>query len=64
MTINIVVIIIINNTLFSTHTLACDFMISKTSWHKKNKWHAMTTISAINSKHTKTYGVTKNHILP
>jgi hypothetical protein len=30
----------------------------------KNKWHAMTNIGAINSKHTKTYGVTKNHGLP
>jgi hypothetical protein len=38
-------------------------MTSKTSWHKK-KWHAMTNIGAINSKHTKTYGVTKNHGLP
>jgi len=28
------------------------------------KWHAMTNIGAINSKHTKTYGVTKNHGLP
>jgi hypothetical protein len=27
--------------------------------HKK-LWHAMTIIDAINSKHTKTYGVTKN----
>jgi hypothetical protein len=62
--INIVVIIIINNRLFSTHTHACEFMISKTSWHKKEKWHAMTNIGAINSKHTKTYGVTKNHGLP
>jgi hypothetical protein len=26
--------------------------------HKK-LWHAMTNIDAINSKHTKTYGVTK-----
>jgi hypothetical protein len=31
--------------------------------HKK-KWHAMTNINAINSKHTKTYGFTKNHGLP
>ncbi len=31
--------------------------------HKK-KWHATTNIGAINSKHTKTYGVTKNHGLP
>ncbi len=28
--------------------------------HKKI-WHAMTNIGAINSRHTKTYGVTKNH---
>jgi hypothetical protein len=37
-------------------------MISKTSSmaHKK-LWHAMTNIDAINSKHIKTYGVTKNH---
>jgi hypothetical protein len=34
-------------------------MTSKNSWHNKNKWHAMTNISAINSKHTKTYGVKK-----
>jgi hypothetical protein len=26
--------------------------------------HAMANIDAINSKHTKTYGVTKNHGLP
>jgi len=39
-------------------------MISKTSWHIKKLWHAMTNIVAINSKHTKTYGVTKNHGLP
>jgi hypothetical protein len=31
--------------------------------HKK-KWHAMINIGAINSKHTKMYGVTKNHGLP
>jgi hypothetical protein len=35
-------------------------MTSKTSWHQK-KWHAMTNIGAINSKHTKNYGVTINH---
>jgi hypothetical protein len=34
MTINIVVIITINNRLFSTHTHACEFMTSKTLWHK------------------------------
>jgi hypothetical protein len=28
--------------------------------HKK-LWHTMTNISAINSRHTKIYGVTKNH---
>jgi hypothetical protein len=39
-------------------------MISKTSWHIKNLWHAMTNIGAINSRHTKMYGVTKNHELP
>jgi hypothetical protein len=33
-------------------------MTSKTSWHTK-KWHAMTNISGINSKHTKVYGVIK-----
>jgi hypothetical protein len=27
----------------------------------KKKWHVMTNIGAINSRHTKTYGVTKNH---
>jgi len=27
----------------------------------KKLWHAMTTINAINSRHTETYGVTKNH---
>jgi hypothetical protein len=27
-------------------------------------WHAMTNIGAINSRHIKTYGVTKNHGLP
>jgi hypothetical protein len=32
------------------------------SWLQK--FHAMTIIGAINSKHTKTYGVTKNHGLP
>jgi hypothetical protein len=63
MIINIVLIITINNRLFSTHTHACEFMTSKASWHTK-KWHAMTNIGAINSKHTKTYGVTKNHELP
>jgi hypothetical protein len=31
--------------------------------HKK-LWYAMTNIGAINSKHTKIYGVTKNHGLP
>jgi hypothetical protein len=31
--------------------------------HKK-LCHAMTNIGAINSRHTKTYGVTKNHGLP
>jgi hypothetical protein len=39
-------------------------MISKTSWQTKKLWHAMTNIGAINSRHTKTYGVTKNHGLP
>ncbi len=29
----------------------------------KKLWHGMTHIGAINSKHTKTYGVTKNHRL-
>jgi hypothetical protein len=31
---------------------------------QKKKWHAMINIGAINSKHTKIYGVTKNHGLP
>jgi hypothetical protein len=31
--------------------------------HKK-LWHAMTNIGAINSRHTKIYGVTKNYGLP
>jgi hypothetical protein len=31
--------------------------------HKK-LWYVMTNIGAINSKHTKTYGVTKNYGLP
>jgi hypothetical protein len=31
--------------------------------HKKI-WHAMKNIGAINSKHKKIYGVTKNHGLP
>jgi hypothetical protein len=31
--------------------------------HKK-LWHAMTNIGAMNSKHIKNYGVTKNHELP
>jgi hypothetical protein len=26
-------------------------------------WHAMTNIGAINSRQTKTYGVTKNHYI-
>jgi hypothetical protein len=30
----------------------------------KRIWDAMTNISAINSEHTKTYGVTKNYGLP
>jgi hypothetical protein len=64
MTINIIVIIIINNRLFSTHTHAYEFMTLKTSWHKKIKWHAMTNNGGIKSRHTKTYGVTKNHGLP
>jgi hypothetical protein len=63
MTINIVIIITINNILFSAHTHACEFITSKTSWHKK-KCHAMTNIGAINSRYTKMYGVTKNHGLP
>jgi hypothetical protein len=33
MTINIIIIITIKNILFSTHTHACEFMTSKTSWH-------------------------------
>jgi hypothetical protein len=36
-------------------------MVSETSWHTKQLWHAMTNIDAINSKHIKIYGVTKNH---
>jgi hypothetical protein len=39
-------------------------MISKNLMASKNKWHAMTNICAINSRHTKTYGVIKNHGLP
>jgi hypothetical protein len=39
-------------------------MISKTSWHIKKKWHAMTNIDAIKSRHTKTYVITKNYGLP
>jgi hypothetical protein len=31
--------------------------------HKKI-WHAITNTGAINSKDTKTYGITKNHGLP
>jgi hypothetical protein len=31
--------------------------------HKK-LWHAMKNIGAINSKHTKNYGVTKNYGFP
>jgi len=58
MNINIIIIITINNRLFSTHTHVGEFMTSKTSWHIKKKWHAMTSIGAINSRHTKTYGVT------
>jgi hypothetical protein len=30
----------------------------------KTLWHAMINIDAINSKHTKSYDVTKNHGLP
>ncbi len=38
------------------------------SWLQKHHgtqkiWHAMTNIGAINSKHTKTYVVAKNHRL-
>jgi hypothetical protein len=32
--------------------------------HKKIMGHAMTNIGAINSRHIKTYGITKNHGLP
>jgi len=39
----------------------CDF---KNLMACKKKWHAMKNIGAINSKHTKTYGITKNHGLP
>ncbi len=52
MIINIVVIVTINNRLFSKYTHACEFMTSKTLWHKK-KWYDVTNIGAINSKHTK-----------
>jgi hypothetical protein len=31
--------------------------------HKK-LWHAMTNIDVINSRHKKTYAVTKDHGLP
>jgi hypothetical protein len=37
---------------------------SKIFMAHKQLWHAMTNIGAINSRHTKTYGVTKNHGLP
>jgi hypothetical protein len=30
----------------------------------KEIWYAMTNIGAINSRHTKIYGITKNHGLP
>jgi hypothetical protein len=43
------------------HTHACEFIISKTSWHTK-KWHAITNIGAINSRHTKIYGHKKSWI--
>jgi hypothetical protein len=39
-------------------------MTSKTTWHIKKLWHAMTNIGAINSKHTKNFDVTKNYGLP
>jgi len=40
-------------------------MISKTSsMAHKELWHAMTNIGAVNSRHKKIYGVTKNHGLP
>jgi hypothetical protein len=39
-------------------------MISKTFMAHKKIWHAMININAINSKHIKTYGVTKNHGFP
>jgi len=32
--------------------------------HTKVFWHAMTNIGDVNSKHTKIYGVRKNHGLP
>jgi hypothetical protein len=35
MIINIIIIIIINNRLFSTHTHVCEFITSKTSWYTK-----------------------------
>jgi hypothetical protein len=31
--------------------------------HKK-LWYAMTNIGAIDLRHTRTYGITKNHGLP
>jgi hypothetical protein len=31
---------------------------------RKKLWHTMTNIDALNSKHTKTFGVTKNYGLP
>ncbi len=60
MTFNIVSLLQVNNRLFSTHRHACEFIASKTLAHKK-LWHAMTNICAINSRHKKAYGVTKNH---
>jgi hypothetical protein len=32
---------------------------TKISWHIKTLWHAMTNVGAINSRHTKIYGVQK-----
>ncbi len=49
MIINFIVIITINDRLFTTHTHACEFVTSKTSWHTKI-WHAMTNIGTINSR--------------
>jgi hypothetical protein len=49
---------------YYTYTCMWIYDFKKLMTHKTLLWHAMTNIGAINSRHTKTYGVTKIHGLP